>query len=366
MNQYERKEPKLMLRLISLLTALLMWVNISGRLPDANSRHNRVYQQIPLLHENLDPSLKLNSDNYQIRVTLSGSEEEVKDIDQSDISVMIDLDGLAPNSYNLPLTADNVVLPSGYETVQVQDIIPDLVRFTLVAQLKKTLSLVVSTEGQPADDYEFVEMIVSPPRVTIEGPKARVEELSLILAEPVDLTGSTANVQGRVYIDFKKQIPEDSVILEELNTLRYNAVIREKTRTLSPDQPYPIALVSEKEETTFSPAETRLKISGPITVMRWFDPAWVVAEAHTSRIVREQPQSPPEEAPDENEPETPEATSPEGEQPVVEEGPKRISVPITPRWNLPEEVKTTVPDWGNRVSKLTLTWDPAEVEVQEQ
>ena len=359
MNIGNKPEPKLVLT--SLLMALLMWVSISGRRSPEEADQERFVQQIPLRMLNCPPTMKLKSDNYQIRVTLGGPENELRTLREEDILVSLDLQGLEPKGlkpipYRLPLTAENVALPNYVTKVQTKDIFPNLVEFTLVPWTSKTVKLFVATKGKPLKDFDLIEILIDPPTVNIEGPTEFVAPLSVLMAKPIDIEGADRNITQKLDFDFVNDIPRDTVIREGLNDLYFTAVIREKTRVRNIRQTFTLHM--ENNAFTTSIQKVKLTIEGPISVMRWFKNKWVEPEILIPEVINDEPMV--DGNPDSPQPEV-ENGSESGTEPAAVQ-----MIPITNRWVLPEEVKEETPDWLSRVARLTLKWEPEKVEVRKK
>ena len=347
------KERKLMLQLVSLMIALLMWVRISGSVDAESALQTRVYPQVSLIFPDLPEDWKVESVNYQFQVTLSGKEQELDTIDSSDIQIKLDL-GKEYNegTYNLPV-AGYIRLPPNANSLQVLGVTPDFVNIDLVHYTTKKLRIVVRAIGDPAENYEIKDIVVTPETATVRGPTKAVKDLNLLLANPISIEGLSATSEGLINFDFKETIPEKTVI-KEWPGIRYRAVVEEITKTLKPKRSYNIE-ISESEGFEIDPQKARLEIEGPITVIQWFDPEWVLPRI----VMPKEPvtnQQPPESA-----------QPPEGEaanQPVKPEGARRIA--ISNHYVLPEEAQTAAPDWKERVDRLTFRWKPAEVEVKRQ
>ena len=61
--------------------------------------------------------------------------------------------------------------PFGAEVIRVN---PSQVRFSLERTLSKTVAVVPTMQGQPADGFELGQVMVSPGRFDVEGPESRM------------------------------------------------------------------------------------------------------------------------------------------------------------------------------------------------
>lgn len=276
-DRTHRKVPKNSLRLASLFMALLMWVNLSGGMNGEDNRVVRIFSNVPLVQQGVGENMKLSSELYQIAVTLSGLDSEMREVDASDIDVRLDLSGYTPETYNIPLGPNNVSIIGDFDTIAVEDIQPKTIRLTLERKAKKAVPIVMNTRGHPDLDFELAALEMTPPDAIIEGPASQVDDLSVLIAEPVDIDGARADVTGRVRFDFAKQVPEDATILN-LNELTFTARIREIVETRSLGDPFVIKLrAPEKPTIKVKPTKVKLKMTGPVTLLdevkaEWFAP----------------------------------------------------------------------------------------------
>lgn len=348
-TDHQPTKSKVFLQLVSLLIALLMWMRLSGN----ETQQVRVYSNINLIFDDIPESMRLVAPNYQCRVTLQGSQRDIEDIHPEAILVRLNLGGFQPGKFTLGLAPADVKLSPPNSSVEVLDVNPSSVDMELIHVTIKSLRLVVFPVGDPAANFEIKEMILTPPEITIEGPTEKVEGMELLVADPVNIEGFRQSKQGRLTLNFGRDIPPGTVIREDLQTLRYTVVIEEITKTRKFKRSFPIQF-AEEQGYKAKPEMVKLEISGPITVVQWFDPEWVLAEVIVAQEISEDPISTPQDPDDQ--------PSEPGANPDVNGPP--AGVPISPRWVLPEEVKQQDPDWSTKVQRLSLRWFPPQVEVQ--
>jgi len=341
--------PNLRLMLVSLLLSLLTWISLSGRSSEATQV--RVFPQIPLLHQNIPKDMKLKTDNYQISVALNGLPKDLNGINpSSDIKVMLDLEGYSEGEWTMPLTTEDVVI-SGGRSLTIENIIPDTVRLQLERVATKQLKLTMATVGNPAPNFELKKVILIPNEVTITGPAAQLENLEYLEAEPVNIEGADATLTGRIILN-SSDIPVDSVI-RQLGNLRYRITIEETKIRKRFKAPLPVQTAEPTSlELHFNPTKVVLEIYGPVSAVEWFDPSWIVPELLISAFITEDPLEPIES--EGNDPPPAAATS------------QKQMVPISNRWQIPEEIKQNDSNWAAKISKLQLKWFPGQVEVEQK
>lgn len=345
----QHPQSKIRLMLVSLLISLLTWVSLSGRTDESSLI--RVFPQIPLLHQNIPPEMKLKTDNYQISVALNGKEKDLNGINpNSDIQVMLNLQGYGEGEWTMPLTTEDVVI-NGPKGLTVSSIIPDTVRLRLEKVGTKEIPLSVNTFGEPAENFFVKEVILKPNAVTITGPAAQLEKLDYLEAEAVSVAGASESISGKIVID-SKDIPTDAAILQ-IGNLEYRILIEEKQTTKRFSNPIPVQQADPvNENITLTPLEVDLEITGPVSAVEWFDPTWIIPELLVSEFIIDEPIA---------------LDGEQTENPEVPAQPKlKTIVPISDRWQIPEEIKQNDANWATKISKLQLKWIPGQVEVEQK
>ena len=345
---------KLTLRLVSLLLALLIWITYSGRIYEKRELEER-YVQVPLVYQNQPPNTRIDINNYVIQVTLEGSEEELAELRNDDISVRISLEAASEGLHTFSITQDNVGWPSRYKTLEIKNIAPDTVEFTLTETMEKDVPVIVWYEGEPAEGFEVIDVKVSPDRVTIQGPRDDVSRLNQLVFNPLDVTGLKKDMAGPVQIDYQKQVGRD-VAIKGNPVINYRVIIKEKETYRDIDRVYELDISRLGEGVTVAAGEVRLSVSGPISLVDWFQPEWVKPML-TSRDL--------ERAREERDQAAPALMPPEGGEGAAVTEKQPLIVPIKEELVVPPEVTTADPEWDIKLTQLKLTWVPAEVEVRE-
>lgn len=343
----KNKESTLMLKLVSLLLALLIWFRISGTVMQQERIQTQTFTNILLEFRKTPESIAPKSDNIYFVVSVSGTEKDLEELERVGFNVDLSLDSLDAGDYTLPITSENIKLPKELSSLSFERIIPNTVDVNLVKMIRKEVDLEVYHDGEPAENFSLKEIRLNPSRVTIEGPAREVADLRFLFGKNINIEGLNANQSGLVTLE-SDQVPEATVVYG-LTNLRYTAVIEENRETLTPEDAYPLAVDPEWEPV--SATEASLEIEGPISAVRWVDPAWIAAAASLPPTAEQNEDSPPLQAGDD-----PEEPPPPG--------PETLTVPITARFMVPQEVREAEPDWLAKMNRLTLKWTPAVVEIR--
>lgn len=345
----DKNEPKNMLRLVSLFLALLMWVNFSGRVDVSESDKTRVLSQVPLVYVDKPEAFRITNEyTFQSTIIVQGPRKVLDSISPLDIGVTLDLSGVRTGANTLPIMPEHVTLPQELQDqIQVVSVIPSQVTLNIDKYSQARVPLKLLPMGSPAEGYEVVSHRTIPEFVTLEGPSKRIDGVSMLLGESVSVDGATATLRGDFTVS---SMPRDSYLYE--TDLRYEIVIREKMSRRIFDKSYVLEYdIAENQDGNWRewsqpPLNVSLEISGPESIVTWFDPEWVIPHVvmDTTDAVFSDPN------------ETVEGVSSE----------LRTQFMITSKWNLPEDVRTQYPDWLDRVARLDVVWSPDKVEVEKQ
>lgn len=343
-------ESTLMLKLVSLLLALLIWFRISGTVMKQEQIKTQTFTNILLEFTDTTESIEPKSDVTYFVVNVSGTDKDLKALEQVGFNVELSMGSLGPGNYTFPLTSENIQFPPELTSLNFERIIPNFLEVSFIEQVRKQVALEVYTDGEVAEGYEVVNVILNPEKVEIKGPPREIKDLQYLFGKNIDIQGLKENKSGLITLE-PDQMPEDTVIYGITN-LRYTVVVREKRETVKPDVVYPISIGDPLWKVDVEGVS--LSMEGPISSTRWVDPAWIVATVSLP-------------APEEAAVETPEAapaqaveTPPDATQTV----PEVVIVPITASYLVPDEVKAATPDWLAKLNRLTLQWTPAEVEIR--
>src|SRR5919201_3683992 len=133
------------LKLISLGLAAMLWTFV------ATETSSEIGMEVPLEYRNIPSQLEITGDTANmVQVRLRGSSNVIRDISAKNVSTTIDLSNMRPGEKIVPLSPQNVQAPFGAEVVRVN---PSSVRFDLERTLTKTIPVVPTIVGQPADGF---------------------------------------------------------------------------------------------------------------------------------------------------------------------------------------------------------------------
>jgi YbbR domain-containing protein len=170
------------LKLISLALAVGLWLAVA-RDPVAE-----VAVDVPIEFHNVPENLEISTENIpKAQIRLRGPERTIRRLQPSDVYAEIDLGTGRPGERTFDLTAQQIHQPRDLEVVQV---IPSQFHLAFDARLTRQVPVQPRIVGTLAPGYQIGQILVSPPVITISGPKKHVEAVESATTEPLDVSGA--------------------------------------------------------------------------------------------------------------------------------------------------------------------------------
>ena len=172
-------------------------------------------------HERLIPAESYPS---TVRVTLRGRGEEINLALEEDIEAYVDFTGHSnEGTYTEPVRIRKEGSIARIEPLELR-VDPETLNLTLDRKLSKSVEVVPSIVGYPAQGYELSQYFVSPSTVEVEGVESVVSSLDQVETENIDLSGKREDISLRVRL---KQ-PSPFVRFPGGNTVEFSGIIQEK------------------------------------------------------------------------------------------------------------------------------------------
>ncbi len=135
-----------------------------------------------------------------VRITLRGSEDSIYPILEEDIEATADLDNhRGPGVFRAPVRIARRGTAANVEPLEIK-VEPQEVTFTLEPVADRRVSVVPDLRGSPAYGYEMVQTSVTPPTVSVRGARSRVQALTGLSTEEIDLSGRSATFSAHVKV----------------------------------------------------------------------------------------------------------------------------------------------------------------------
>ncbi len=173
------------LKLLSLIIAVGLWFAIT-RDPVAEIAFN-----VPIEFHHVPEGLEISSEVLpQAQIRISGPARVVRELAETDIHPIIDLQGVTPGERTFDLRPRQIRLPHEAEVVQV---VPTQLRVAFDRRATKEIEVKPRVTGTFASGFRILEVKVEPPKIEIVGPEHRVELIENAVTDPVDATGVMGN-----------------------------------------------------------------------------------------------------------------------------------------------------------------------------
>jgi YbbR domain-containing protein len=170
------------LKLVSLALAVGLWANVA-RDPIAE-----VEMRVPIEFHNLPTNLEVDSANFtEAQIRLRGPERLIHQLQSGDVRAELDLAAVNPGERTFDLTARHVHVPRDLEVVQI---IPGQYHLSFDTRDVRIVEVRPRMTGSFASGMRVAQVIADPPKVTISGPRRRVEAVEAAITDAVDASGT--------------------------------------------------------------------------------------------------------------------------------------------------------------------------------
>lgn len=182
------------LKVLSFLLAFLLWFQIAGQQTVQRTI------SIPIEFINIPVDLEISNDfTRQVDVVIKkrGSVQ----MDEGRLAAIIDLSGVEPGVEVVPLTPRSIRnVPYGVEIDKVE---PARVRLNLERTRRKIVQVKPEIIGQPATGFQLTEVRTAPSEVVVSGPESRLERITMVETETINVGGRAQSFTENVYLDLE-------------------------------------------------------------------------------------------------------------------------------------------------------------------
>lgn len=178
-------------KLGSVVMAVLLWITIDGE-PELVTTH-----PVPILYKNLPPDLLIGSDAIdQVRVELRGPSGRLTAASLSDLAAVVDLSRIeGPEQQTFTFSESDFHLPTGVTFLRA---VPSQFQLRFGRRKMRDVPVEVRIGAGPPEGYTVVAQDVTPAQVRIAGPERRVDAISGVQTDPIDLSAVTQRAEIRV------------------------------------------------------------------------------------------------------------------------------------------------------------------------
>jgi YbbR domain-containing protein len=180
------------LKFVSIALAALLWVAVAGEQTVERSL------RIPLEFTNLSSQLEMVGESPAVvDVRVRGSSGALNRIAAGELVAVLDLRSARAGQRLFHLGGDDVRTPFGVDVVQVN---PSTVSMMFEPSGSKSVPVVPTVEGEPADGFVVGTVTAEPSTVEVLGPVSVLSRMTQAITEPVTVAGASAPVTETVNI----------------------------------------------------------------------------------------------------------------------------------------------------------------------
>jgi YbbR domain-containing protein len=170
------------LKLVSMALAVGLWANV------ARDPISEVELRVPIEFHNLPTNLEVDSANFtEAQIRVRGPGRLIHQLQAGDVRAEIDLAAVNPGERTFDLTARHVHVPQDLEVVQI---IPGQFHLSFDTRDVRIVDVRPRMTGNFAGGMRVAQVIADPSKVTISGPRRRVEAVEAAITDAVDASGT--------------------------------------------------------------------------------------------------------------------------------------------------------------------------------
>jgi YbbR domain-containing protein len=188
------------LRLLALALAVTAWFVLSVEKREPLSEK---VVEATVRYDNF-PGLIVVQRVETVRVGIRGTVSRMRALNPFLVDVFVELPNPTSGAFDVPLTADSVILPEALEVVSIE---PNIIHLELDVEKTDLLPVTARLEGEPAAGAKVRVAEIIPPRVLVRGPEAMIDAIGSLFTTPVDLTGHALDFQEQAAV-----LPPDPLV----------------------------------------------------------------------------------------------------------------------------------------------------------
>jgi len=186
------------IKLVSLGLSLALWFYVTSK------GKSEMTITVPLELRNIPPETVVVGDvTGSLEVRLQSQERELRDISVGKKVVgVIDLSMAKIGENLVHVSPDDIRRPSG---VAVTHISPAEIAVKLEPLARQTFRLRPVLHGAPASGFRISKIVITPQKITVEGPESAMKALDKLQTIPIDVQGAEESLTVEPKIDYQGQ-----------------------------------------------------------------------------------------------------------------------------------------------------------------
>jgi len=170
-------------RLLALFLAIVLWVYVTHQRNPILERAARV----DLQQQGLPAGMVIQEIPSSVTVYYKSSKGRLALVDAGEFEARVNLAGAEKGTHSFPVRVNG---PTGVEVIRVS---PQRVTLSLDRIIQKAVPVTVNILGSPAQGYQRLEPVVTPPVVEARGPSQVLQEIERV-AVTVDIRGTPTGI----------------------------------------------------------------------------------------------------------------------------------------------------------------------------
>jgi len=186
-----RMPKNLVWKLVSLLLAILLWLAYTST-PDVVTTYTA-----PIVYRNLAIGWMVTGNSPEnVHLELRGTPARLTPASLADAVVLFDLGNVnTTQERTFTIAESNLNLPPGVAFLRA---VPSQLRLRLARMAAKDVPVEIQLSGSLPSGYRIREQSVSPDRLRVAGPEARVSTVSQVQTDPIELRSLSQSGEHRV------------------------------------------------------------------------------------------------------------------------------------------------------------------------
>jgi YbbR domain-containing protein len=178
-------------KLVSLLLAVLVWLAYTST-PDVVTTYTA-----PIVYRNLAPGWMVTGNSPEnVHLELRGAAGRLTAASLAEAVVLFDLANVnTTQERTFTVVESNLNLPPGVTFLRA---VPSQLRLRLARMASKDVPIDIQFSGSLPPGYRIREKSVSPDRLRVAGPEARVSTVTQVQTDPIELHSLTQSGEHRV------------------------------------------------------------------------------------------------------------------------------------------------------------------------
>jgi hypothetical protein len=180
-------------KVAALAIAFLLWWVVASE-PELS-----VFVTVPLTYKNLPDDLEISTEPVNsISLELRGPSGVLRTLGDAGglrPAVILDMTGMRPGERTFPIGSGTVRLARGVRMIRA---IPSEARFEFERRTTKAVRVAPRFAGDGANGYVVAHYTVEPDTLQVVGPSGRVERISSVITDPVNVATVVGTARFRV------------------------------------------------------------------------------------------------------------------------------------------------------------------------